>query len=328
MRPNRVVRCGLQVALLICGSACGESARPLAAPRAPSGSEAASAPAADLYAFAASATQLFIGAGDIASCDEQGDEETALMLDRAVAVAPTAVVFTAGDNAYPVGDTADFRDCYAPTWGRHKARTFPAIGNHDAYSDAGKPYHEYFGAAAGTYPEARATRTVGAWRVISLNSNCGDVDCGPDAAQAQWLKTQLEAFEGPAGKPTGACTVLVWHHPRASSGPHGDAEAMQPAWALAVAHRVELVLSGHDHHYERFGPLDAQAAPAAEGTVQVVVGTGGKEAYPVSRKRPGSLVQVSGIPALLALDLAPGAYRGRFAGADAKIRDAFEGRCR
>ena len=69
---------------------------------------------------------VFVGAGDIATCNSTGDEATAALLDS---IAGT--VFTLGDNAYPTGTLSQFNDCYDPTWGRHKARTRPAPGNHE-----------------------------------------------------------------------------------------------------------------------------------------------------------------------------------------------------
>src|SRR5215217_4262669 len=74
---------------------------------------------------------VLVGAGDIADCRDGPPErihaaDTARLLDD---IAGT--VFTAGDNAYPDGTAANYRDCYEPTWGRHKARTRPAPGNHE-----------------------------------------------------------------------------------------------------------------------------------------------------------------------------------------------------
>jgi hypothetical protein len=61
---------------------------------------------------------VLVGAGDIADCDTPGAAATAALLDD---IAGT--VFTAGDNVYPDGTADEFRACYAPTWGRHLART-------------------------------------------------------------------------------------------------------------------------------------------------------------------------------------------------------------
>src|SRR5690606_9042285 len=78
-----------------------------------------------------------VGAGDIASCDVLGDEATARLLDGI-----PGTIFTTGDNVYPNGTAQEFANCYHPSWGRHKHRTRPSIGNHDYRTDAGGPYYE------------------------------------------------------------------------------------------------------------------------------------------------------------------------------------------
>ena len=72
------------------------------------------------------ADPVFVGAGDIARCNGSGDEATANLLDGI-----PGTVFTTGDNAYEDGTTANFNECYNPSWGRHKARTMPTPGNHE-----------------------------------------------------------------------------------------------------------------------------------------------------------------------------------------------------
>ena len=61
---------------------------------------------------------VVVAAGDIASCESKGDEATAHLLARI-----HGTVLTLGDNAYEDGTAADFRECYAPSWGKYKART-------------------------------------------------------------------------------------------------------------------------------------------------------------------------------------------------------------
>lgn len=100
---------------------------------------------------------VLVGAGDIATCDSPGDEATAALLDSI-----EGTIYTTGDNAYPMGTDADFRDCYAPTWGRLKARTLPSAGNHEYYTDAGRPYYDYFGAAAGPRDKGYYSYELGA----------------------------------------------------------------------------------------------------------------------------------------------------------------------
>lgn len=75
------------------------------------------------------ADPVLLGAGDIANCaDRTGAMATAAVLDRT-----PGTVFTLGDNVYVDGTPDEFAQCYAPDWGRHKARTaFAVAGNHDA----------------------------------------------------------------------------------------------------------------------------------------------------------------------------------------------------
>src|SRR3990172_5821762 len=84
---------------------------------------------------AAPTDPVLVGAGDIASCAQENDEKTAALLDQVVAKSAESgaetVVFTAGDNVYESGTLEEYEQCYGPTWGRHKDRTRPAMGNHE-----------------------------------------------------------------------------------------------------------------------------------------------------------------------------------------------------
>src|SRR5688572_26710167 len=110
-----------------------------------------------------------IGAGDISSCSSSGDSATAALLDHPDSY---GTVFTVGDNVYPDGTAQEFASCYEPTWGRHKSRTRPSIGNHDFHTNAGAPYYSYFGANAGPAGQGWYSYHLGGWLVIALNTNC------------------------------------------------------------------------------------------------------------------------------------------------------------
>ena len=113
---------------------------------------------------------VLVAAGDIASCDSRGDEATARLLDDLV-----GRVATLGDNAYRAGSPAEFRSCYDPTWGRHKDRTRPALGNHEYNTPDAAGYFDYFGAKAGPAGKGYYSYDLGAWHVVVLNSNCREV---------------------------------------------------------------------------------------------------------------------------------------------------------
>lgn len=153
---------------------------------------------------------VLVGAGDIAVCNSPRDEATADLLDRI-----PGTVFTLGDNAYPSGSANDFLRCYEPSWGRHKARTRPAPGNHDYETPGAAAYFAYFGAAAGDPSKGYYSYDLGTWHIVILNSNCREVGgCHRGSPQEQWLRADLAAH--PA-----RCTLAYWHHAYFSSGYHG-----------------------------------------------------------------------------------------------------------
>jgi hypothetical protein len=212
---------------------------------------------------------VLVGAGDIASCSSSGDEATANLLDT---IAGT--VATLGDNAYDSGTTSEYTNCYGPTWGRHKARTMPAPGNHEYNTANATGYYAYFDAAAGDPSKGYYSYDLGAWHIIVINSNCSAIGgCGAGSAQEQWLRADL------AANPR-TCTLAYWHHPRFSSGTtHGNQAFMQPIWQALYDFGADVVLSGHEHNYERFALQDPAGNADPRGIREFVVGTGGRSHY-------------------------------------------------
>jgi hypothetical protein len=220
-------------------------------------------------------------AGDIADCSILPPEysfagETAELIAARLADDSEAVVLTLGDNAYPDGTPADFADCYEPTWGRLKARTYPSLGNHDYTMPEAVGYFSYFGAMAGPAGRGYYSFNVGNWHVISLNSNLNPAE---HKDQLEWLNADLQS------NPT-ACMLAYWHHPLYSSGENGNNPKMADVWAVLHVANADLVLVAHDHNYERFAPLDANGQRNDQfGIRQFVVGTGGAW---LRRVRPGT----------------------------------------
>jgi hypothetical protein len=241
---------------------------------------------------------VFVGAGDIANCGEETDEATAELLDGI-----PGTVFTTGDNAYPDGSPDDFAECYEPTWGRHKARTWPSPGNHDYDTDDAAGYFAYFGDRAGPAGRGYYSYDLGAWHIISLNSN---VSMSAGSAQEQWLRADLAVNRT-------ECTLAYWHHPRFSSGEHGNNAASESLWRALYEAGVEVILVGHDHNYERFAPQtpDGVADPA-RGIRQFVVGTGGTSLRDMDVSVDNSEVQNSDTHGVLQLTLRSNTYTWTF----------------
>ena len=246
---------------------------------------------------------VLVGAGDIADCKTlSGAAKTAALLDQI-----PGTVFTLGDNAYDSGTPREFADCYGPTWGRHKARTRPVVGNHDYRTAFANGYFDYFGEAAGDRTKGYYSYDLGAWHIVVINSNCAQVGgCKEGSPQVEWLKKDLAEHPAP-------CTAAMWHHPRFSSGrEHGDDPSMQTIWQVLYDAHADLALSGHDHDYERFARLDASGKPDTRGLRQIVAGTGGRELYPWGSTRPGSEIKNNETFGVLKLTLHPESYDWEF----------------
>jgi acid phosphatase type 7 len=240
---------------------------------------------------------VFVGAGDIAECGPGNQDGATAELIKAL---PAAQVFTLGDNAYPDGAAADYI-CYQATWGAFKDRTHPVPGNHDYHQAGAAPYFAYFGAAAGTVGGGHYSYDLGAWHIIALNSESGVNE------QVTWLKADLAAH--PA-----TCVLAYWHKPLFTSGAvHDPDSSMRPFWDALQAAGAEIVLSGHNHQYERFGLQlpDGTASPA--GIRQFVVGTGGFHSLYdfTTPPKPNSEVRYKGF-GVLKLTLGATAYSWEF----------------
>jgi 3',5'-cyclic AMP phosphodiesterase CpdA len=252
-------------------------------------------------------------AGDIAQCGVAGAGLTARLVAEA-----DAQVLAVGDLAYPSGRTEDFENCYQPTWGRFKARTLPVPGNHEYRTQGAAGYFGYFGARAMPFRGGYYSTDLGGWHVVALNSN---LDLAPGSAQIEWLVEDLKHNRR-------GCILAFWHHPRFSSGQHGDNAAMQPLWETLQRNGVSVALSGHDHNYERLAPLDAEGRPdARRGLRSFVVGAGGARLYEMGKTRPHSEMRDATDWGILRLELYAGRYNWKYLTAGGKVTDQGGGVC-
>jgi hypothetical protein len=255
---------------------------------------------------------VFVGAGDIGRCDSGGPRKTAGLLDSI-----PGTVFTLGDHAYPAGSHQSFSDCYDPWWGRHKHRTKPSPGNHDYDSRGAAPYFAYFGELAGPPGLGYYSFELGSWDVYSLNS---ETSADRGSAQYEWLASELAGRRSP-------CVLAYWHEPVRSSGPNGDSRRMRAIWALLAEHRADVVLSAHDHTYERFAPQDANLQFSSTGIRQFIAGTGGAPLYRFERVQPNSEVRLTAW-GVLKLTLRSDGYSWEFISvAGGVASDAGDGSC-
>jgi acid phosphatase type 7 len=244
-----------------------------------------------------------VGAGDIAECLSYPDNATSELLDDI-----PGTVFTVGDNVYPSGTAWRFAFCYGPSWGRHKARTRPAPGNHEYLTESASGYFDYFGSAAGSPSRGYYSYDESGWHVVALNSNCEEPGgCGASSPMVTWLKRDLAAH-------LRKCTLAYFHHPLFSSGAeHGNQPQVRPIWEVLYAANADVVVSSHDHVYERFAPQRPDGTrDESRGIREFVVGTGGAELYSFGTIKPNSQVRNASTYGVLKLTLNPGSYEWKF----------------
>lgn len=254
-----------------------------------------------------------IGVGDVAMCGRPAVEQTARLV-----AGLAGDLLLAGDLAYPQGTTANFRDCFNPFWGQFRGRWHAVPGNHEYDSPGALPYFAYFGEAAGEDGSGYYSFTAGDWVILMLNSNVPATQGSP---QWEFVRAQLQAQRTP-------CTMAVWHHPLFSSGPNGNNNFMRDMWSLLEAARVEVVLNGHDHLYERFArqTADGRADPA-NGIRQFTAGTGGADAYNFVRVAPNSEERIVRF-GVIRFTLRPAQVEWEFLGIDGSVADRGLDTCR
>jgi hypothetical protein len=236
-------------------------------------------------------------------------------------------VLALGDNQYRNGDLEQFRASYEPSWGRVRAITRPVVGNHEYNVPAARGYFDYFNGIgvedgpAGDRDRGYYSFDLGRWHLVALNSNCREVACEAGSAQERWLRRDLRQSQS-------RCLLAYWHHPRFSSGDQGSSARTADLWTALQRAGADLVLSGHDHHYERFAPRRAGGRlDRRRGIRQFVVGTGGKELLPLRGRRRGSRVAIDREFGILRMRLGRSGYRWRFKSVSGPVLDRGSDRC-
>ncbi len=247
---------------------------------------------------------VVLAAGDIAKCNLEWDSQTGALLDNL-----PGTILGLGDNAYNTGSLQEFNDCYGPTWGRHKDRVYPVPGNHEYLTGGAEGYFTYFGDRAtplepGCRKECKGLLFVRPRRLAHRGAQQRD-------RQQPRLGTGPLAARRP-GRASNVCTLAYWHKPRWSSGDHGSG-ASAPLFQAVYDYGVDIVLSGHDHDYERFAPQSPQGVLEYDrGVRQFVVGTGGDTHRGWESSAPNSEVKDADTWGVIKLTLNPTSYDWEF----------------
>jgi acid phosphatase type 7 len=262
------------------------------------------------------------GNGTSSSCRQKATSDLLLAADP-------AAVLPLGDIQYECGGYQAFLRSFDLSWGRLKAVTYPTVGNHEYDTSGGTDcstssnaggYFQYFGSRAGEPGDGWYSFDVGAWHLISLNSECSKVDCGSGSDQERWLRADL------AANPSD-CTLAFWHRPRYAASSGDDTSSMSTLWKALAEARADVVLAGHVHSYTRLKPLNGSGQVDAGGIRSWVVGTGGKSLQSAASSR--SIVDKTGSDfGVLKMTLHSNGYDWRFVPAPGEtLSDAGSASC-
>jgi hypothetical protein len=214
-------------------------------------------------------------------------------------------------DVYEVGSMAEYYNWYGPPpgtpgcpgtttgcgdWGQFYSITNPTQGVHEynAPPVPGQPqetiasgYSDYWGTNDGVDDTHKHyySYDVGdcsgpgsvCWHFISLDSTDGARPSDVNAPEYSWLTNDLQTNSGTN------CTVAYWHHPywgmkdRGEDGVPGGVDArLNAMYQLLYDHGVDILLTGHQHNFQRWQPIDPSGARnLTYGITEIVDGAGG-----------------------------------------------------
>ncbi|MBE0687541.1 MAG: metallophosphoesterase [Anaerolineaceae bacterium] len=254
----------------------------------------------------------FSGAGDISICGQMGDEQTAEILLNRVG---SGLYFSAGDSSNESGLMYEYQQCFGASWGQLLPDLRVVPGNHDYYSNPLENYWIYFYGVAGEPGKGWYSFKHGDWHIVMLNSNCGYVGCSPSSEQIAWLKRDLTLSKN-------QCSLAIWHHPRFNSGIAGNADWLYTFWDVLYEHGVDVVVNGHDHHYERMTKINPQGEiDRIFGVRSFIVGTGGASYYGIDQIQPFSEVRITDQFGIIQFELKSRSYAWQFINVEGEVMD-------
>lgn len=217
-----------------------------------------------------------------------------------------------GDIQYNSHTVANFDANFGTIWRDIIPISMPIPGNHEYAEGGAKGYYAKWGAEFGNL--GYYSRLLNNdWVLVGLNTNdqCVNIGCGKDSEQYAWFSSELNKYGN-------QCVIPMMHQPRYSSGQHGSSKSVSEIFDLMNEKNVPLVLTAHDHHYER---IETRKGMDAE-PVHFVVGTGGKGLRNVGQPIPESMKMIDDKHGVLVLEIRGKTVSTYFMDIDGNILDS------
>ena len=240
-----------------------------------------------------------------------------------------------GDFQYDCGDPADWAVSYHPTWGRLGDRMVPVVGNHEyktgtdafgsscpASNSTAAGYFSYFGSAAHPETAGHFSFDLGSWHLVGLNAQCtrsGAGGCTATSSQTTWLTQDLATTTQP-------CVLAFWHQPL-FTGLKSPNTAYRAWWSVLQSAHVDVVLNGHVHNYQRYGPLLPDGTTSPDGITEYVVGTGGEAMASLNAAANPQPLAYARTFGYLRLTLQPTGWMSEFVSSTGAVLDTSSGTC-
>ncbi|HYH99958.1 metallophosphoesterase [Hyalangium sp.] len=232
-----------------------------------------------------------------------------------------------GDNAYEAGTEEEIQNNLFAPLAELVAEVpfYPVAGNHEYVTNQSQPYLDnMYLPTSPSGGERYYSFDWGFVHFVGLDSSCAlglaTADRCTLAAQKAWLEQDLAASQT-------AWKIVYFHHATWSTGAWGSALKMRSEFApIFEKHGVDLVLTGHDHHYERTRPMigDAVAPAGQNGVTYLVVGGGGANLRYISSKQPEwSVTRNNKVHGFLDVDVTGGTLLGRLLTPEGEVVDSF-----
>ncbi len=219
------------------------------------------------------------------------------------------LLLTTGDNVYYNGTEAEFRKKWdPPQWfGRLREQLVvrPSLGNHDVRREPdGVPYFKRFPELDGARFYSFDNKGV---HFVSVDTT---ESLAPGSPQLRWLEKDLAAS-------TADWKVLYFHHPLYNGNPGDNGPNDEYLGPLIAKYGVDLLLSGHEHNYQRSKPLNAN------GTLEIITGGGGQSLHPFRIKQPAHNAYRDVDFGHVEVEVTGDKLVGRYVVRDGSVRDTF-----